>query len=272
MKLKDITSICYDLKIFFENNFSQDPFIKNHIYYENCIRMLSWDVNNYINFLNFNLILNTLKDYKWKKFTCLDLWCWMGDKSVIMKQLFPKADIIWLETVEYDDPDHQKNKPYEFFEKIYSKINERYNINCSLYNGKNLDNLSDNSLDVLLLYAVIEHIAPEHRKKIIDIVSCKIKKSWYIIITRCPRYYGLMEFISRKFNLWAHEWVLKKKELLSYFDTEVYSVEKIKILNNIPNNYWLTQKAPKFFILVDKILSFIHWPFATDYFLVLKKR
>jgi len=81
-----------------------------------------------------------------------------------------------------------------------------------------------------------------------------------------------MEFISRKFKLGAHPWVLKKKELLGLFDKDKFSVEVFKRMNNIPNNHVVSKYFHKILIPLDKFLDFIKWPFSTDYFLIVKKR
>lgn len=243
--------------------------INNHYYKEAFLRILNNDTDIYSNYQNFKLISGYFRKFYNKR--VLDLGCGLGDKSILLKEFFPSFEIFGLETTYHDDPDHVEHKPQLFFEKIYPILNKEYNINFDLYDGLNIP-FDDNFFDVILLYAVIEHIAPENRKVFIDTISKKLKKEGYIVITRCPRYWGLIEFLSRKLKLGAHPWVLKKKELLCLFDKDRYSVEVFKRMNNIPNNHIVSKCFHKILIPLDKFLDFIRWPFSTDYFLIVKKK
>lgn len=232
-------------------------------------RMLDNRINNYINFLNFQEILNFFNEHNnWR---ILDLGCGIGDKSFLLKKLFSQATILGLETINHDDPDHIKHKPHEFYEGVYEKMNKQFGLDLALYDGKNIPSEYGN-FDIILLYAVIEHIAPEKRIDFIHSIEKRLKKNGYFIITRCPRRFGLIEFISRNFRLGAHEWVLTKKNLLSLFPKSNYRIKVLKIMNNIPNNYYFSKYFYYPLLIIDKALSFLHWPLATDYFLVVEKK
>ena len=240
----------------------------NNYYFNIYQDLLKNQINSYIDYLNFREMFSVFdKDSQYK---ILDLGCGLGDKSILLRELFSSFDIYGLETTNHDDPDHIEHKPQLFFEKIYPSLNKKYNINLGLYDGLNIP-FNDNYFDIIVLYAVIEHIAPENRKVFIDTISKKLKKDGYIVITRCPRYWGLMEFLSRKFKFGAHPWVLKKKELLSLFNKDRYSVEVFKRMNNVPNNHIVSKYFHKILIPLDKFLDFIKWPFSTDYFLIVRK-
>lgn len=264
IKLKKFKKIVLNINVFVKQyNFN------NQYYKKAFVRILNNDVNTYLNYKNFKLISKYF--HKFNNRRVLDLGCGLGDKSILLKELFPSFEVFGLETTNYDDPDHVEHRPHLFFEKIYPFINKEYNINLGFYDGLNIP-FEDNFFDIILLYAVIEHIAPGNRKIFIDTISKKLKKNGYIVITRCPRYWGLMEFISRKFKLGAHPWVLKKKELLGLFDKDKFSLEVFKKMNNIPNNHVVSKYFHKILIPLDKFLDLIKWPFSTDYFLIVKKR
>ncbi len=263
IKLKSFKKIVLSIYVFIK---SQN--INNGYYIKAFSKILNNDVDIYVNYHNYKLIN---KHFCRSNNECvLDLGCGLGDKSIILKELFPLFDIYGLETTNYDDPDHVEHKPHLFFEKIYPILNKKYNINLGLYDGLNIP-FEDSFFDIIVLYAVIEHIAPENRKVFMDTISKKLKKDGYIVITRCPRFWGLMEFISRKLKLGAHPWVLKKKELLGLFDKDKFSVEVFKRMNNVPNNHVVSKYLHKILIPLDKFLDFIKWPFSTDYFLIVRK-
>lgn len=256
-------SMAAEIALFVKENVEQ-----GHPYAVSYPEQLSSIVSNYINFQNFKRIQRLLGDKK--NLTILDLGCGVGDKSIITKKLFPSFKVLGLETTAYDDPEHTAHQPHLFFEKMYKKINAKYEVELGLFDGLHV-NLPDNSLDVLMLYAVIEHIAPEHRQAFMDSVTPKLKSGGYLIITRCPRRLGVMELISRNLKLGAHEWTLRKSDLVNLLKKS-YVKEEMAIMNNVPNNYRLTMKAPRLWIAIDKVLQFLHWPFATDYYLVAKKK
>lgn len=232
-------------------------------------RLLNNRVNSFVNFQNFKEIFSFFQNSK--DLRVCDLGCGFGDKALVLKKIFPSFSVFGIETVNHDDPDHKEHKPHIFFESIFKSINKEFDVQLSMYDGVNID-FSDEYFDVILLYAVIEHVAPEKRTAFIDAVSNKLKRGGYFVITRCPRYLGLMEFLSRKLKLGAHEWVLKRHDLLDLFPDSAYSVEVLKRMNNIPNNYQVAKYFSGSLILLDLILSLLHWPFSTDYFLIVKKR
>lgn len=192
-------------------------------------------INIYLDYLNFSEISKALTDKTAKNLDILDLGCGLGSKSVVMKKIFSNSKTYGLETTSNDDSNQKDNPPYKTYRELYPFMKDKFNLNLGFYDGINIP-FDDNFFDIIVLYAVIEHIAPENRKVFIDTISKKLKKDGYIVITRCPRYWGLIEFISRKFKLGAHPWVLKKKELLGLFDKNKFSIEVFKRMNNIPNN------------------------------------
>jgi len=231
--------------------------------------MINNRINAYVNYKNFKLIYKHF--HKYNNLKILDQGCGFGDKCIFLKKLFSSFEIFGVETVNYDDPDHTEHKPHLFFKNVHEKIGQRFNIKFDFYNGFDVD-AKDNFFDVILLYAVIEHISPEKRSNFINHASKKLKEGGYFVIARCPRNLGIIEFLSRRFNLGVHKWTLKKNELLDLFNKKKYAVEVFKRMNNIPNNYKLTKNLFYPLVIIDIILDFLKWPFSTDYFLIVKKR
>lgn len=233
--------------------------------------MLTNKLNVYLDYLNFKEITDIFRPLLNHKLTILDLGCGLGDKTVVIKKLFGSSKVYGLETKTNDEFYHKQEPPYKVFEKVYPKMAQTYDLNLGLYDGYNIA-FPDNSFDIVFLYAVLEHISPENRRKFIDTISKKLRHRGYLVITRCPRYYSLTEFIARKFNLGAHQWVLKRQELLSLFDKGLFDILAFKRLGNVPANpAKIMNNLATMLICVDKLLTFIKWPFSSDYFLILKK-
>ena len=208
------------------NYISKNEEVNNNYYVAGSSNILTDGINIYVDQKNFTSIKIFFKEVLDEKFNILDLGCGLGDKSVVLKNVFKNSSVYGLETTTCDDPNQKDNLPSNTFSKFYPLLNKKYNINLGLYDGLNIP-FDDNFFDIILLYAVIEHISPDNRKIFIDTISKKLKKDGFFVITRCPRYWGLMEFISRKFRLGAHPWVLKKKDLLGYLIADkVYELYK----------------------------------------------
>jgi len=249
---------------------NESNLLKEDSYYSSAVNnMINNRINSYVNYVNFKIVYEYF--HKYNNLKILDLGCGSGDKCIFLKKFFPSFEIFGIETLNYDDPDHIEHKPYLFFKKVHEKIKQRFDIKFDFYNGLDLD-VKDGFFDVILLYAVIEHISPEKRTDFINGISKKLKKDGYFVITRCPRNLGIMEFLSRRFNLGAHEWTLKKNELLGLFSKEKYAVEVFKRMNNVPNNYKFTKNIFYPLVIMDMILDFLRWPFSTDYFLIVRKK
>jgi|GEM_PF-1576003 len=246
--------------------------LENTYYITRARSILKNRLNVYLDYVDFKEIADFFRPLLDKNLTVLDLGCGLGDKTAVIKKLFTSSKVYGLETTTNDEFYHKQEPPYKVFEKIYPKMAETYKLDLGLYDGYNLA-FPDNSFDIVFLYAVIEHISPENRRKFIDGVSKKLRREGYLVITRCPRYYSLTEFIARKFNLGAHQWVLKRQDLLSLFDKELFDMLVFKRLGNVPTNpAKIMNKLASILICLDRLLTFIKWPFSSDYFLIVKKR
>lgn len=241
-------------------------------YIDGAKNILTNKVNIYIDYTNFLEIYKFFRPLLKQKLNILDLGCGLGDKAVVMKKMFTSSNVYGVETNTNDDPSHKENPPYKVFERTYPVMSDAFNINLGLYDGYNLD-FPDNTFDIAFLYAIIEHISPEHRKNFIKTISQKVKKNGYLVITRCPRYYSLTEFIARKFKLGAHQWVLKRQELLSLFDESLFDIMVFKRLSNVPANpAKIMNKISFLLIYLDRFLTLLKWPFSSDYFLIVRKK
>lgn len=256
------------VEVFFEKN----PKLKDNVHARGFIGFFQGRVNLHINWSNFNLIERYFTNQRGSELTVLDLGTGFGDKAVIFQNLFPRSKIYGVETINTDDPHMKESPPHKIFEKFYPFFRKSFGVNLGLYGGLKLE-FPDNYFDIILLYAVIEHIDPKKRKKFIKEIGKTLKSGGHIVITRCPRQYSLTEFMARNLGLAHHPWLLSKKELLEPFDEKDYEVRVIKSLSNVPSNpRSITNKFAPLLILLDYVLSLLHWPFASDYFLILRKR
>ena len=255
-----------------ETYLKANPSLIDNMYVKGFRRFFSNKVLVHINYTNFKLIYDYFFKEKNRSMNILDLGAGLGDKTFILKGIFKKSKIYGVETVNFDDPHHIKDPPDAVFNHFYPFFKKKFDINLSLYDGINLK-FPDEHFDIIFLYAVIEHIAPEKRRKFIKEISKKLKKNGYIVITKCPRKYSLTEFVAKILKLGGHPWLLSKDDLLGIFDDEVFDDVFLRSVSNIPSHpHNIIQKISFILIPIDYILQFIHWPFASDYFLIEKKK
>jgi len=255
------------LKYFYnKNDASSDLTLSHHI---------NNRANQYIDYRNLDLVAQCLSgEYQSpRRFKLLDLGCGGLDKSLILRKLFPLAELFGVEAKISDDPGHREINKYRFNKpEYYQVLKKKYNLNFGLYDGRNLK-FSNSFFDVIMLYATLEHIVPNERKEFIAKISKKLKKNGLIIVTRCPQKNGLFETISEKLSLGAHLWRLTKDEFNDIFPSQQFEMIEYREMNNI-----FTEPAAiaNFFfpilVVLDRLLEYLKWPFFSDYFLVLRKR
>lgn len=271
MKFSDFLNIINEYREIFMNHY----YLKND---QSSISLLNHTlnnkINNYVDYINFSLILKNIDTVyrKNNKTKILDLGCGVLDKSFILRKFYPYSKIYGVETKNPDDYELIKlNKTRFNRKKFFSLLNSKYNIKFYLYNGKNLP-FADNYFNVILLYAVLEHVKFESRKSFIRTIQKKLKVNGLIIVTRCPQKYGFFEQISEKLLLGAHKWRLTEKEIYELFPSSKYKIIEIKKVNNIfTEPTTLTNRIFYLLIIIDKVLALIKWPFFSDYFLAIKK-
>jgi SAM-dependent methyltransferase len=254
-----------------EEHLQTNPSFSDNSYVTGFQRFFSNKALLHINYTNFKLINDYFYKQKNKKMNILDLGCGLGDKTFIFKRVFKKSNVYGVETTKFDDPNQKKDPPSVVFKHFYPFFKKKFDINLSLYDGIKLK-FPDKHFDIIFLFAVIEHIAPEKRQKFIKEISKKLKDDGYIVITKCPRKYSLTEFVARSLKLAHHPWLLSKNDLLGVFDDKEFEKVYMKSISNIPSNpESIVQKFAFILIPIDYLLQFLHWPFASDYFLIEKK-
>jgi SAM-dependent methyltransferase len=254
-----------------EAHLKKNPSFADNPYVTGFQRFFSNKALLHINYTNFKLINDYFAKDKNKKMNILDLGCGLGDKTYVLKKLFKNSKVYGVETVNFDDPNQKKNPPSAVFKHFYPFFKKKFDINLTLYDGIKLK-FPDKYFDIIFLFAVIEHIAPEKRKKFIKEISKKVKDDGHIVITKCPRRYSLTEFVARSLKLDHHPWLLSKEDLVGLFDNKDFDKVYLKSISNIPSNpEKIIQKLTFILIPIDHILQFLHWPFASDYFLIEKK-
>jgi ubiquinone/menaquinone biosynthesis C-methylase UbiE len=228
-------------------------------------------MNNEILYQNFSFVEDKIKNAK----SILDFGFGMGDKAIILREINKNAKIKALDTRIHNDIDDKVHKTKELqkeLETFIKFVGFKKGIEYIYYLGKDIP-FAENSFDLIFAYAVIEHIAPENRPHIVNELYRILKPNGYLLVTRLPRYYSIMEYLARKFNMEAHPWVLKKQEVYNLFQDK-FSIEKIKMMDStfcFPTK--VTNLLYPLLIVIDNICTFSQINFwAHDYSLILRKK
>lgn len=164
--------------------------------------------------------------------------------------------------------------------KLWEKLSEKFGCFLFIYDGRFLPFKND-TFDVIIAYAVIEHI-PEGMKGVSKfIVECNrvLKKDGYLFIFKCPRKQSWTEFVASVINIPHHENLIDEKEIIDIFKQNCFDVIDMKRKDMVPE-YMFTkigQKIWNFFWrplnILDKFLEYTPLNyFAHNITIILRKK
>jgi|YelNatPaOPRAMG01_1025707.scaffolds.fasta_scaffold40514_1 SAM-dependent methyltransferase len=145
-------------------------------------------------------------------------------------------------------------------ERVWQIIKKKSNIEFQFYDGKHIP-YKPESFDLVLAYAVLEHIPKNEVSGIIKELNRVLKPGGMFFIFQLPQKTSYTEFIARKLKLQAHEqlWDLKLIEQLlqqNHFKI-IYSEKKDMIIHQ---PYKLINFVFPILNLIDTIL--LHTPLS----------
>ncbi|MDY6864655.1 MAG: class I SAM-dependent methyltransferase [Halobacteriota archaeon] len=113
-----------------------------------------------------------------------------------------------------------KRNLWQYFEKKYASSRFLF------YGGKKLP-FKDISFDIIVAYAVIEHIRYELLTNILIELNRVLKEGGTLLIFKLPQKYSINELICRVFNIEAHTKTFSKKEIEELIIKYGFKIEKI---------------------------------------------
>ena len=151
----------------------------------------------------------------------LDFGCGFGIQSAILAQ--KGYDVIGLETVEDKSLDHffkgeidrhrlERNQSLNSIWKWLKK--SQTSLAFKTYDGKNIP-YEDSFFDLILAYAVLEHIPEEELPSILRELKRVLKINGHIFIFQFPRAESYAENIAHFLGLEAHEFLLTEEGIVN---------------------------------------------------------
>lgn len=156
--------------------------------------------------------LAVMKKYTPPPRKVLDFGCGIGLQAYLLAHL--GYEVTGLETVEDKSLDgflkgraetHIKSRE-ESMRGVWETIRKKAPIDFRFYDGRNIP-FPDRHFDVVLAYAVFEHIPPAEVPGIIKGIRRIMKPGGTLYIFQLPRRASYTEFIARKLGLESHEYL-----------------------------------------------------------------
>jgi len=182
-----------------------------------------------------------------KKFTppprkVLDFGCGIGLQAYLLA--FLGYEVSGLETVEDKSLDgflKGKAETYiksreESMRGVWQTIQKKARVDFRFYDGRNIP-YADNFFDVILAYAVFEHIPPYEISAIVANVRRVLKPGGTLYIFQLPQRTSYTEFIARKLGMESHDYlwdINKARRMLEVGGFTVRHWERIDMIINHP--------------------------------------
>ena len=164
--------------------------------------------------------------------------------------------------------------------RLWTKLSEKFGCFFILYDGRFIP-FKSNTFDVIIAYAVIEHIPGEMKGASKFLVECHqlLKKSGYLFIFKYPRKQSWTEFIASVLNFSHHENLIDEKEIIELSRQKSFDVLFMKRKDMVPD--YIPTKIGQYLwdffwrplSILDKILEYTPLNYLShNITLVLRKR
>ncbi len=129
-----------------------------------------------------------------------------------------------------------------------------HNVSFSLYDGVQIPFESD-TFDIVVAYAVLEHIPDVELGNILDEFNRVIKPEGLLCIFRLPRKWSISEHVARILKLGSHETLIDETEFQKRLTRHSFTTKQCSKQDMIPGfPPWLWNPAFPFWAIVGKVL------------------
>ena len=158
-----------------------------------------------------------------------------------------------LDVASHKEMSSQQNDIFQ----VLNKMKTRGNLSLAFFNGVEIPE-KESAFDVVVLYAVVEHISPPKKLDYLfaEIMRVLKLKGW-LSIGRLPRTISYAEFVDRKILASGHKKLYRKKDFISYlkkFNFNIVVSDLCEIVSAFPIKY--TNKIYFLLKFLNSVLNF----------------
>jgi SAM-dependent methyltransferase len=160
----------------------------------------------------------------------LDFGCGIGLQAFLLAHL--GYDVYGLETVEDKSLDgflkgkaesHIKSRE-ESMRGVWETIRKKARLHFQFYDGRNIP-FPDNHFDIVLAYAVFEHIPPAEIPDIVKGIYRILKAGGTLYVFQLPQRASYTEFVARKLGMESHEYLWSFPQIEKILTARGYKIK-----------------------------------------------
>lgn len=163
----------------------------------------------------------------------LDIGCGKGHWTALLSKFLKRRieGIDLVDTFGEGGKYNVENLGQKWQKKAWNEFQRKYDVSYRFYNGKKLP-YRDNSFDVLVAYAVIEHVVNEDH----FLSECRrvLKKNGKLFIFRCPSKLSVTERLSAVLKMGHHDRLYDARRLRSLLGKSGFEVKQLQKYDTFP--------------------------------------
>jgi 2-polyprenyl-3-methyl-5-hydroxy-6-metoxy-1,4-benzoquinol methylase len=148
--------------------------------------------------------------------------------------------------------------------KIWFKFEKKYK-NLKLSHYKDKIPFEDNFFDVIIAYAVLEHIDDKNIPKVMKEIKRVLKPNGHLLISRLPRKLSYIEYLAKLMKIGHHKRLYGDKEIINLLKKNSFLIKEFCFSDLVPsyplniiNKLYPVLKSINKFLLLTPLKYFSH--------------
>ncbi len=231
----------------------------SHGYLEGVVGMIKSKM--YMDVIREDIIDNK----KYFKGKILDFGTGSGIMAVLVASIGCKSFGIDIKGFDEIDGNTRATEKMEIDQKkIWLRFEKKYK-NLRLTHYKNKIPFEDNFFDVVIAYAVLEHISDKEIPRVMKEIKRVLKPNGYLFISRLPRKLSYIEHLAKLMKIGHHKRLYGDKEIVNLLKDEGFKIKEFYLSDLIPsyplnmiNRFYPVLRLINKFLLLTPFKYFAH--------------